>query len=195
MLKSFFRHFLPGVAIFVFCNSAYSKDLNSVYHQLKSENVDYVPLGSVCEQVARLKLQEKYPEPHFEVKTNIGYGENSHQIGELDVVVFEEPQEVAVLIGEVKCWHNLESALEKAEKQRERFKKSIKRAGRLDFFSMTDHLIHYSPKKFEGNPEFITIAPEGGDQAGFDLALEYTLEELLELRSMLLNPKDVRSKL
>lgn len=176
-----------AVLLFFISFSTQANDVvDELYLKLKNTHVNYHPLGAVCEQAAKLELEKIYPEPYFEVKTNITYLNHGKVAGELDVVVFEKPSGEGVLVGEVKCRHNLHEALRKAESQKKRFLAILKRSKHLDFYSHDDHPIDYSKKHFSPSIQFVTFSQEGGKSAGFDFSLDYTLDELLEVRSRLL---------
>lgn len=167
--------------------SAYANQgVDELYLKLKDTHVDYAPLGAVCEQVAKLELEKIYPRPDYEIKTNITYLNYGKIAGELDVVVFQETSDEVILVGEVKCRHNLHDAFRKAESQKKRFLTLLRRSKGLDFYSHDDQSVYYSMKHFSPNFQFVTVAQEGGGSAGFDFSLNYTLDELLEVRNRLL---------
>jgi len=157
--------------------------LAPVFEQLKQSAVSYENNGAICEQVTRLKLQERFPELGFRIETGIVYSDDRRTIGELDVVVFRKLDGQAILIAEVKCWKNLRSAIKKAHDQRARFQSVIQQGVPVDFHSAKDR---FDSDQFSGSPEFIAVSQKGGESAGFDMGLDFTLNELMTLRSWLL---------
>ncbi|HLE00473.1 MAG TPA: hypothetical protein VJB59_09445 [Bdellovibrionota bacterium] len=179
----FFLFFLLTIVNGIFVSVLPAAELAPVFEQLKQSAVSYENNGAICEQVTRLKLQERFPERGFRVETGIVYGEDRRTIGELDVVVFRKSDDQAILIAEVKCWKNLRSAIKKAHDQRARFQGVIQQGLPVDFRSAKDR---FDLNQFSGSPEFIAVSQKGGESAGFDMGLDFTLEELMTLRSWLL---------
>jgi len=166
--------------------------MEPVFQQLKSTSEKYQIKGTVCEQVARLELEQQYPAEEYSVENGIAYTRNGETLGELDVVVFRKSDHKAVLIGEVKCCQDLHRARDKAQSQREKFNYYIRKAGRgIDFYRTANHAVHFSVAQFEHLPPFILISQSEGRGNGFDLALPYSLNELMELRGMLLQCQSV----
>lgn len=145
------------------------------FEALKGVPRSYSDSGAICEEIARLDMQKKYPAPQYKVEVGIAYSDADGTIGELDVIVFDRGQ--VTLIGEVKCWKSLNGGLKKARDQRARFLKNLRSGKALDFTSTSTHQ-RFSPNAFKDVQDFITIGQLGARAAGYDLELGYTLEEM-----------------
>ena len=166
----------------VFSVSGYAAPLNELFEELRDTGMNYEVVGAVCEQVARIELYKTYPESEYEIINGIEYGDNTRTIGELDVVIFNKTTQQAVLVGEVKCWKDLSAAREKALDQRQRFIKSLKRN-----IDLHDQDNDYDKSQFKNVQKFVSIAPKGSTIAGFEIDMENTLSELMELRKMMMD--------
>jgi hypothetical protein len=183
---------VSSVLFFFLSFPVYSRSLDPVFQELKTTSEKYEIKGTVCEQVARLELGQHYRDDQYIVENSIAYTQHGQTLGELDVVVFRKNDHKAVLIGEVKCWQNLSDARKKAVTQRERFRNYLHDGGHgIDFHKTTDPRVHYSPLQFGDFPPFILISQEEGSNEGFDLALPYTLSELMNLRDLLMHCQDI----
>lgn len=78
--------------------------------------------GDLCERIAFLKFSKRYPSPEYEIYTNSNYASTTLR-GELDIFVRKNSKVLVVL--EVKCWDDQESAKKKARDQLNRFKRHI----------------------------------------------------------------------
>lgn len=145
------------------------------FEALKGIPRSYQDSGAICEEIARLDVQKKYPAPQYKVEVGIAYGDNQRTIGELDVVVFDRNQ--VILVGEVKCWKDLRGGLKKALDQRARFLKNLHSNKPLIFTSTSTHQ-RFSQNAFKDVQEFITIGQMGAVESGYDAELGYTLSEL-----------------
>lgn len=157
-----------------------------LFEEIKDNGAHYEIIGMVCEKVAILELEKQYPAKDFEIVNGIAYGDGNRTIGELDVVIFDKKTDDAVLVGEVKCWKSFEGARKKALDQRRRF---IAHKGKRIEMIDGDRK-HYSPTRFRSLRNFVSISQKGGKKAGFDYELENTLEELMDLRQMLMKCQD-----
>lgn len=147
------------------------------FEALKSIPRSYEAAGTICEEIARLNVQKKYPAPQYNVLTGISYGNDQRVIGELDVIVFDTNINKVIQIAEVKCWKDLSDGLDKAHEQRARFLKNLRSSKSLIFRS-TSSTETFAKEQFQYVKEFITIGQLGAVQAGYDLELPYTLKEL-----------------
>lgn len=147
------------------------------FELIKNVPRSYEDSGSICEEVARVQVQREFPAPQYNVIVGIAYGDASHVIGELDVVIFDNNIQKVVKIGEVKCWKDLPGGLEKAHEQRARFLKTVRSNKATRFFN-TSTKENYSPEQFQFVNEFFSIAQKGSVAQGFDRELEYTLLEM-----------------
>jgi hypothetical protein len=179
---------VSSALIFFLSFPVYAHDINPAFEELKQSSEKYEIAGTVCEQVARLELEQQYPADQYSVQNGIAYTQHGQILGELDVVVFRKSDHKVILIGEVKCWHNLEKARKKAVVQRERFRFYLHNGGYgIDFYRTAQPRVHFKPVQFENAPPFILISQEEGSNIGFDLALPYTLNELMQLRDLLVH--------
>ena len=161
--------------------NAFAAPLPELLEELRDSGVNYEIVGTVCEQVARIELYKTYPASEYEIVNGIEYGDNTRTIGELDVVVFKKSTKQAVLVGEVKCWKDLSAARQKAMDQRQRFIKSLGKNIELHTEDAS-----FNKSQFKGVQKFVAIAPQGSKAAGFELEMENSLHELMELRRMML---------
>ncbi|WP_415064021.1 hypothetical protein [Bdellovibrio sp.] len=170
----------------LFSAVCFAGDIEPVFEALKSSAVNYEPDGAVCEQVARLRLQEDYPDKDFLLATGIEYSTGGQTLGELDLVVINRTTQKVVLVMEVKCWKNYGQALDKAKAQRDRFTWNLtKYPHQIRFTTYSD--LHLRPEQFEGNATvFRSLSHAGGIRHGFDMELGFTLSELRDLRMKLL---------
>jgi hypothetical protein len=152
------------------------------FHTLKNSGKDFHIVGSICEHVTQLRYIEEYPEPDYRVLTGIAYRDKDRTLGELDLIVFENKDSKAILIGEVKCWKDPDGGLKKAKDQRQRFLKNIKSNKALTFEWLDNPKEKFTKGQFNKTKNFISISQLGTKEAGFDVELEYTLEELMKLR-------------
>jgi hypothetical protein len=170
--------------IYLIIESAFAGSrLDLVYQQLKDTNEDYKKVGTICEQVAKLSLEQLYQMPEYEVKTGIIYSDRTSILGELDAVVFHRASKSAILAAEVKCWRDQNKALKKAKRQLGRFLNWINSTGSIDFFLSTDSKIHFRKEQFQNEIFLLPVSYKG---SGFAYTLEFSLSELLELRERIL---------
>lgn len=159
-------------------------DIQTVFEELKDKPVDYEPTGQVCEQVARLQFGEQYDSSQYEINVGVEYKVQNRTIGELDLVITDKKDRQVVLVGEVKCWKDMNGALNKARNQRNRFIRTLQSQGSA---------IVFDPKEggdFESSQfsdtKYVSISQAGGTGFGFDDDLDFSLKELMGLRSKLL---------
>lgn len=169
-------------------SQVFGKDLGELVRKLLKAPVNYEVIGNVCEQLAKLKSQELFPEDEYEIFVGIEYGHrNGRVLGELDLVVSRKHDREVVRIGEVKCWRKLSGALAKAKMQLERFRSSISRIPqRLEF----THRNSTNPEafqvtQFDEEPEYVSIAQQGAVAQGFDEELDLSLNEVIHLQKRL----------
>jgi hypothetical protein len=178
---------LTGLLLaFLTTTAAFASDTTGLFQQLKNSGISYEILGTICEQAARLQLTQKYPTSQYLIVNDIIYEDGQRTIGELDEVVFDRSSGQAVLVGEVKCWSDLEGALQKARNQRQRFLTQMKNSQNITFSSKGLGKT-FPASALSGVQKFVTISQRGGRSVGFDLELNYSLEELLEVRTRLID--------
>ncbi len=161
------------------------------FRDLKNSAVDYQVVGAVCEEVARLRFQEEFPNNKYAVVTGVEYGDGNRTIGELDVVVFENTTQKVVRVAEVKCWKNTQGALKKARDQRQRFISTLQ-SGKQTYFKSLHSDYKFKKDNFMGTKEFIAVAQKGSKSSGFDRELPYELDELMKLRQMMIECQQSR---
>jgi hypothetical protein len=156
--------------------------LTEDFHVLKNSGKSLEAVGTICEDVTQLRYIEKYPAPQYRVLTGIAYNDKERTVGELDLVVFDNETHNAILIGEVKCWNSPKSGLKKAQEQRKRFLDNVKSSKALTFKWLQDPKEKFTKTQFNKTSNFISIAQHGAKNKGFDVELEYSLKELMQLR-------------
>lgn len=166
-------------------------DLEQDYNAIKNSGRSFEPQGTICEEVAKLGFEKQFPAPQFEVITGITYGEKFGTLGELDLIVIDTVSNTAVAIGEVKCWKNPAQGLAKAMDQRDRFIRNIHSGKNLVFGWDQDQTRKFSKDQFSKINTFVSIAQKGSKEVGFDQELDYTLKELMTLRSKILRCQDL----
>ncbi|MBS1970517.1 MAG: hypothetical protein JSU04_09420 [Bdellovibrionales bacterium] len=170
-----------SVVLVLLSLTANAAPIQDLFEQLRDSGLNYEVVGTVCEQVSRLELQKAYPASQYEIINGIEYGDATRTIGELDVVIFEKTTKKAVLVGEVKCWKDLKSAIAKARDQRLRFQKSLSKD-----IALHDYQADYDKSQFSNVQKYVAIAPKGAKAAGFEMDMENSLSELMQLRDMLI---------
>jgi hypothetical protein len=170
------------VYLALFANTAIA-GLSEDFHALKNSGRSHEATGTICEEVTKLRYQEQYPEPEYRVLTGIAYNDNERTLGELDLIVFDNSTHTAILIGEVKCWKDPKGGLKKAMDQRKRFLDNVKSSKALTFKWIDDPKEKFTKTQFNKTNNFISISQLGTKAKGFDVELEYTLKELMQLRT------------
>lgn len=155
------------------------------FTSLKNSGSNYEIVGTVCEEVARLRYEEEFPSNRYVVVTGVEYGDGNRTIGELDVVVFEKGSQKVVRVTEVKCWKDPKGALAKAHDQRQRFQRTIA-SGKPVYFRSLHSEYKFKKDNFMGTKEFMAVSQKGTKAFGFDKELPYDLSELMKLRQMLI---------
>jgi hypothetical protein len=156
------------------------------FESLKDSGVDYTVTGTVCEEVARLRLQQTYPAPVYDVLTGIEYRIGGRTVGELDVVVFDGNDEV-IMVSEVKCRNRFGAAASKAREQLERFQDSLASGQPMKLTLKSDPARPFERAQFLGCTDYLKISQRGGVGAGFDLDIGLTLDEAMALRQRLMS--------
>lgn len=161
--------------------------LSDDYEKIKNSGRDLEPTGAICEEVAQLRFIEKYPAPKYQVITGVDYSDAKGSVGELDLIVFNTETNVADVVAEVKCWKSPKNGLEKAKDQRQRFLTHVRSSKLIKFKWLDDPTRVLTKEQFSKVSEFYFIAQAGTQAEGFDYELPYTLRELMQLRSDILN--------
>lgn len=159
--------------------------LGDDFRELKDSGANYEVIGTVCEEVARLRFEEEFPSHQYEVTTGVEYSDGNRTLGELDVVVYERNTQAVVRVAEVKCWKNMRGALTKARSQRQRFITNLQ-SNKAIYFRSLNSTRQFKKSNFSKVREFLAVAQKGSRTAGFDRELPYQLDELMKLRQMML---------
>lgn len=162
-------------------------NLETDFQAIKNNGRNLVDVGAICEEVAQLDMKRKYPEDQYRVLTSISYSDLDGTVGELDLIIFEKASDQVVVVGEVKCWQNMEAGLRKARDQRARFQRHVNSSKVITFKWLPDPSAYRLTKKqFNKVNNFITVAQRGARSAGYDIELEHSLADLMELRSRIM---------
>lgn len=178
--------FLSALSIVILFSSVSfaGGDIESYFEALRASGANFEPDGTVCEEIARLEVAKEFGEA-YEITTGVEYSLGKDTLGELDVVVFDKTNHKVVLIAEVKCWKNLQQAMDKLKAQRDRFTWNLtQHAAHIQF--QADEGLKFEVEDFQGTFEFRSISQFGGLKKGFDQEIELTLSDVRELRSKLL---------
>ena len=144
--------------------------------------------GEFCEWLALNQLLQQYSAREYAVLTNVEYkfGHRAKVRGELDLLVVKLHQKTRGIseVGEVKCQHREASALEKATKQLQRFKKDFLKhcfnQGREPLvLILDDQQAFIAPCDNIEDIRFHTYGPD--DQTGFDQPLGYCMADIDDL--------------
>lgn len=151
--------------------------------KLRNEPVDYLSDGMICEQVARLEMEEEYSKDSYQVEVGLNYGRRSQVIGELDIVIFDRRTREAVLVGEVKCWNEPGQARAKGNSQRARFFEFLYDIPDLQIWRNQER---FPNRYFSSLRDFVLIGPAGSRALGFDREMRLDLAQLRQLRVAML---------
>lgn len=159
--------------------------LQPLYETLKTLPVNYKPDGAVCEQIARLQALDSFPGERFAVNVGVEYDLGAGTLGELDLVVTEKATGQVVSVAEVKCWHSLDEALDKAKEQQDRFLWNLSQYAERIHFVAHEAGVGFQARDFKEIKSFVFISQRGGLRKGFHQEIPYTLSEVDELRAKL----------
>lgn len=161
-------------------------NLASSFEAIRDQARYYRDPGAVCEEVARNEFELKYPAPQFEVIVGIAYNLNGRTLGELDLVILDTKTDQVEIVGEVKCYENLKRGLSKAKQQRKRFLTHLSQSGdKLTFINTATEKV-VPAKTFRTVKTFLSVSQKGGEVFGFDHELEHSLDEMSQLRDMVI---------
>jgi len=148
---------------------------------------DYRVGGTVCEQLARVRMAYKYPAQQYKVETGIIYtNSNGHTLGELDVVVFHRQSKRAIIVGEVKCWRNLKSAMKKARIQLQRFHSWLKANKQIHMYKSDNPQLRYHKKQFQSEHRILYFSQNGGEASGFNVSVGIQHSDIPQLQKLLI---------
>lgn len=178
--------FVALLVSFLFvCSFSFAADIEPYFEALKNSGANFEPDGTVCEQVARVEIEKEFG-ASYDVTTGIEYSLGDDTLGELDVVVFEKGTHKVVLVAEVKCWRNLQQAMDKLKAQRDRFIWNLTQHADRIQFQPHDEALSFRVEDFQGDFKFRAISQFGGLKKGFDQEIQMTLKDAEHLRSRLL---------
>lgn len=159
--------------------------LQPLFEALKNTGVNYKPEGTVCEQVVVLQMRQTYPADRYAITTGVEYEVGNGTLGELDLVIVNLQNRRVELAGEVKCWRDFFSAMDKAKAQRDRFLWNLSQFPEKIVFRAYDPKFSFVEADFRGLNQFIFVSQMGGIKKGFDLEIPYNLGEMHELQEAL----------
>ena len=165
---------------------AMSDQAKDDFEALRKTPTNYEVFGTICEEVARLRFAEQYPEANFKILSGIEYTDKERVLGELDVVIFNQSDDEVILVAEVKCWNDFGKALNKAHEQISRFETALAKNRVHDMYLIDNKKVHFRTSQFDEHPDFLTVSYEGGENAGFDKSIGLTLQDVKELRDELI---------
>jgi hypothetical protein len=157
-----------------------------LYNRMQYVDRDFTVFGTVCEEAARIMLEDEYPPSQYAIDTGISYSNTQRTIGELDVVVFDKQTQEAELVGEVKCWSNPRKALNKAQSQLNRFGTTMASDEEVIFKDAQRRKLPNGSNQFDEVKREVTIGQKGVANYGFDYELDLTLEQFSKLREKVL---------
>ena len=88
---------------------------------------------------------------------------------------------------EVKCWKNLGKAARKAESQLNRFLDHVDSGDAFKMYSGRQPGRRFFRSQFDEDPTPKKMAQKGALSAGFHYELPFTLKQIFQLRSRLMN--------
>lgn len=179
--KLFAALFLFTLSLSLF--AADEKRIDELFEKLATVKLDFDPTGTVCEQVALIEFENKFPKDQYDMVVGIEYG-NKEAIGELDVVVFDKKTKQVDTVAEVKCWKSPEGGLNKARSQRMRFQSSVNR-NNIKLWDKNKN--QYQRSQFSNVREYLTVGQKGVLDHGYNVELSLDLKDLMRLRDKLLD--------
>lgn len=172
------------VSLFFACVTS-AAGIETAFESIKDSGANFGAEGAVCEQLEIVRLKTIYPEDKYIVTGGLSYSLGENTVGEIDVVVLDRNTNKAVLLEEVKCWRDLDNAMVKGTGQRDRFFWNLMKVPRQIIFRSNDGRT-YSVDQFHPETLYKFVAQKGSVKKGFDVELDLTLQELSELRTLVL---------
>ena len=173
--------------IILLISASYARNNNSLEKHfliLKKIPADYQSFGSICEQVARLRLKERFDPKKFEFIIGLEYRNFRRTLGEVDLLVVSKKSEKVFVVGEVKCWKNLDAAIVKAKKQLKRFFKAMNSSEKITFHPKEKTNIKFKKESFLKAKE-IMYSQKTDDENPFLNDIGLTLYQVKTLRKKL----------
>lgn len=165
-----------------------SSKLNEAFQRLKDVGVDLQPTGTICEYLAKEKLEETFNPEQFQIILGIQYGEQRNAVGEIDLTVMDLVHDEVVYIAEVKCWKNPSAGLKKAKSQLNRFINYLEgnKVNWMKILAPGYDNIFVSSRLFNSGFDVGYIAQKGTSRKGYTHELSFSLKEAMILRSMIM---------
>ncbi len=179
---SVFGSFLVSL---LFSGFVWAGDIQAAFDSIKDSGANFGAEGAVCEQLELVRLKTIYPEDKFIITGGLSYSLGENTVGELDVLIMDRNTNKVILLEEVKCWKDLSNAMVKATGQRDRFFWNLVKSPREMIFRSNDGRT-YSVDQFTPEIPFKFVAQKGSVKKGFDVELELGLQELDQLRSLVI---------
>lgn len=185
--------FILSIQLVLLTTAFGARSEEEYFHELAKVPTSYVVFGTVCEQMARLDLQEEFPSREYDIQVGIEYHDRSRTIGELDVIVFRKSDAEAIFVAEVKCWRDLNGARKKADDQLNRFRVQRERESEIEFRSHDGMTNYFDWTQFDEEISYEAISQAGGKAAGFDRVLRLDLEAIKRLHRRLVQCQENRN--
>ncbi len=164
-------------------NAALSEE--DYFEELGRIPANYKVFGTVCEEMARIDLEEEYHRDFYDIKVGIEYRNANRTVGELDVIIFRRSDEEAIMVAEVKCWRNFQGALKKANRQLGRFQNNSGNEN-IRFIGRENGVQEYHWTQFDELTNYQKISQLGGREAGFDRTLTLDIAAIKRLHGRLM---------
>jgi hypothetical protein len=176
------------LALSLSCTSVFARTMQDAYDHLKGTLPRGATLGMVCEQLAKWKFSEMYPEPKFDVETGIEYRDTTGRtVGELDLVIFDRRTGNVKLVGETKCKneHRRKEAKKLASRQLHRLRTFLNLDPNLSFTSTIRRGVRYSVEQFYGYIKYAIILPRSETAHSNVNDLDFSLDQIRGLHRRL----------
>lgn len=166
---------------FLLSSPAYPRDaadLDQTLDRLLYSGNNFSSFGSVCEELAKERLNERFDSQDFMIHLGVTYRDRHRILGELDVVVERVWDQEIILVAEVKCWKNLVKARQKALSQLSRFREIL---DTNDLVQLDHKNGDFILDQFDDLVEYMTVGQRGSVAHGFDREIDYDLEDVMYL--------------
>ncbi|NJL19275.1 MAG: hypothetical protein HC901_03050 [Bdellovibrionaceae bacterium] len=123
--------------------------LQACFEKIKDLPFDYGKVGSVLEALAVVDMGARYPAPKYSIRHGVEYQDSTGRTaGEIDLIVWDEEQQRAVRVYEVKLSGNPERAMQTAKEQIKRLKEHVKEGNISRFLDPVDRGRTYTVEQF-----------------------------------------------
>ena len=155
-----------------------SPGAQEVYRVLSTlPEVDFNCVGTILEEFAKYKLQEKFSPDRYLVTRSVSYYGSERMLGELDTVIIDRTSKKVVLIGECKLTKNFTRAKQKAQKQLDRIRNTIKKKLLYKLEPSKVGGFQLTPSSFTGKIEYWIIGCRDATKHGFDYEVDLGRDE------------------